>query len=129
MQESGSELVRRLHQEAIEELRAKWPFGAPRDERVYPPLPEADPDSPVKEEWNLFRSQVDELIRNGKRGKYALVRVGHPITVWDTLGDVLQAVQLVGGEGKCMVQRVLPYLPHSHYRIAPMMRLKHLPVF
>ena len=78
MQESGSELVRRLHQEAIEELRAKWPFGAPRDERVYPPLPEADPDSPVKEEWNLFRSQVDELIRNGKRGKYAFGESGTP---------------------------------------------------
>ena len=63
--------------------------------------------------WNLFRSQVDELIRDGKRGKYALVRVGHPITVWDSLHDALQAVQLMSDEGKCMVQPVLPYLPQS----------------
>ena len=113
MEESAGEWVRRLQGEEIDRLRAQWPFAVTRPERIYPPLPEAEPGSPIKEEWDLFRSKVDELIRDGKRGKYALVRVGHPITVWDTLGDALQAVQLVPADQKCIIQRVLPYVPQS----------------
>jgi hypothetical protein len=112
-EESAGELVRRLQGEEIDRLRAQWPFAVTRPERVYPPLPEAEPGSPIKEEWDLFRAQVDELIRDGKRGKYAVVRVGHPITVWDSLGDALQAARLVYGDEKCMIQEVLPYLRGS----------------
>ena len=111
-EEDPAEFVRRLHSEEIEKLRAQWPYG-PREERTYPPLPEAEPGSPIKAEWDLFRAAVDGLIRNGNRGKYALIRVGHPILIWDTLGDALQAAQLVGCEQKCIVQQVLPYLRGS----------------
>lgn len=87
------DFVRKLHQEEIEKLRKQRPFVEARPERTYPPLPEAEPGSPITQEWDLFRSKVDELIRDGKRGKYALVRVGQPITVWDTLIDALRAAQ------------------------------------
>jgi hypothetical protein len=107
MTDNQESLVARLHREEVERLR-----GAP----VPPPeLPEIDlPEEPAEQafaaEWKLFRQEVAQLLLDGKRGRFALVKAGHPLTVWDTLADAVQASRLLYGNGPCLVQEIQPSL-------------------
>jgi len=110
MSEDGTDLVWRVHQEALEQLLQQPIQRTPPDDEVHLNLPPAEPGSPVAAEWEIFRQEVVRLIREGNRGKFALVKAGHPITVWDSLRDAAQAAQLLYGEAPSMVQQILPYL-------------------
>jgi hypothetical protein len=107
MSDDGDDLIRRLHREAIERIRNEPP-GTIKEEPVEVELPEVDPGDPFAEEWALYRSKVVGLLRNGDRGRVALVRVGQPITTWDSLRDALKAVWLIPGPEKFLVIWVLP---------------------
>jgi hypothetical protein len=111
MGEDANELVLRLHREALEhldQLPADPTLGV--NEQRHAELPEAEPGSPVAAEWKLFRQEVEQLIREGYRGKFALVKAAQPILVWDTARDAVQAARLLYGEGPSLVQQILPYL-------------------
>ena len=111
MNEDGYDLVRRLHEEELERMRQESSSPRPPMDQVEEVnLPPAEPGSPIAAEWEIFRQGVAQLIRNGYRGKFALVKVGAPITVWDSLGDAAQAAQLLYGEAPSLVQQILPYL-------------------
>ena len=111
MNEDGTDLVRRMHEEELERLRQEMSSPRPPTDQVEEVnLPPAEPGSPIATEWELFRREVAQLIRDGYRGKFALVKVGAPITVWDSLQDAAQAARLLYGEGPSMVQQILPYL-------------------
>jgi hypothetical protein len=110
MTEDAESLVRRLHREEVERLR-----GQPleRSEPAMPPsldLPEGEPNSPLAEEWRLFRQEVGRLIHEGYRGRFALIKASHPITVWDTVRDAAHAAQLLYGQEPCLIQEILPFL-------------------
>jgi hypothetical protein len=104
MQESP---VARLHREELERIR-----GAPLPPPEVPPidLPEAPADPAFVAEWKLFRQDVARLLMEGKRGRFALLKAGQPITVWATLGDAVQASRLLYGHEPCLVQEVQPSL-------------------
>jgi hypothetical protein len=110
MTNEAHDLVLRLHREAVERIRGEPPPAADRPATRSPDLPEAEPDSPVAAEWNLFRGEVGRLLREGYQGRFALVKVGQAVTVWDTRRDAIQAGQLLHGPGLCLVQEVLPFL-------------------
>jgi hypothetical protein len=110
MAEDANELVLRLHRDAVERLRREPPPSADRPPTPSPELPEAPPDSPVAAEWNLFRAEVGRLLRDGYERRFALVKVGHPVTVWDTRRDAIRAGQLLYGPSLCLVQEILPFL-------------------
>ncbi len=107
MTEKQESLVARLHRQEVERLR-----GAP----VAPPqipsinLPEEPADPAFAAEWKLFRQEVAQLLVAGKRGRFALVKGGHPLTVWDTLADAVQASRLLYGNEPCLVQEIQPFL-------------------
>ncbi len=105
MPESGHRLAERLHREAIDQLCAQSRIVDPE-----PDLPDVAPNSSVAPEWDIFRREVEQLIADGHRNRFALVKVGHAITVWDTLRDALQASQILYGSAPCLVQQILPYL-------------------
>jgi hypothetical protein len=108
MTDDAEDLVLRLHREEVERIRGLPPVG--QSESAAPlslDLPEEEPNSPVVEEWKLFRQEVGPLIREGSQGCIALVKAGHPITVWDTLRDAAQAAQLLYGQGPCLIQEIL----------------------
>jgi hypothetical protein len=112
MTEETRELIARLHPEELERIRNESPL--PRYEPPappYPDLPEVPPDSPVAEEWNIFRRELGRLIVEGRKGKFALIKAGQPSSVWDTLHDAAQAGQLLDGQGPCLVQQIQPTLP------------------
>jgi hypothetical protein len=106
MSDDGRELVLQLHQRALEQLR----LAPPTERPSYPAidLPAARPGSPFAEEWELFRREVSRLLSEGARGKYALVKAGQPITVWDTLRDAVRAAELLYGPEPALVQPVFP---------------------
>jgi hypothetical protein len=103
MTDKQESLVARLHREEVERLR-----GAP----VPPPelpeinLPEEPADPAFAAEWKLFRQEVARLLVEGKRGRFALIKAGHPLTVWDTLADAAQASRLLYGNEPCLLQEI-----------------------
>src|SRR5580700_8058454 len=108
MSEDDPELARQLEDLEREHLRKLLaPEPSPRQ---LPDLPDAEPGSPIAEEWALFRREVPRLLSEGLQGKYALVKAGKPITVWDTLHDAVQAGEILYGPQPSLVQEVLPYL-------------------
>ena len=38
-----------------------------------------------------YRQQLPRLLREGHAGRYALIREGQVLSLWDTVGDALQA--------------------------------------
>jgi hypothetical protein len=107
------ELIERLHREEVERIRqaGEAPPGPRPRPRQIEGLPDAEPDDPVAPEWDLFRQEVERLIAQGDKGRFAVVKVGHPITVWDTLRDALHAARLLHGQQMCLVQEIQRYLP------------------
>jgi hypothetical protein len=110
MTEHADDWVQRLHREEIERIRNEpLPMlggpAAPSND-----LPEAAPDNPFAAEWNLFRHEVVRLLREGHQGRMALVKVGQPITIWDTPRDAVQASQLLYGPAPCLVQEIQLFL-------------------
>ena len=107
MTETGRELVERLHRHALEQLR-----GAPLPPPEVPEInvPEEPADPAYAAEWKLFRQEVAQLLVEGKRGRFALVKAGRPLTVWDTLADAVQASRLLYGHGPTLVQEIQPFL-------------------
>ncbi len=111
MPDEGSNLVQRLHEQAINHLRKE--AGLPPAQPQTPvriDLPDAPLGSPVAAEWNLYRHEVGRLLAEGSRGRVALVKVGQPITVWDTTRDAVQASRLLYGQELCLVQEIQPVL-------------------
>jgi hypothetical protein len=56
------------------------------------------PDHVTPEEWEraqrdlaTYRRELPRLLQEGHAGKYAIIRDDQIISVWDTLGDALQA--------------------------------------
>jgi len=111
MTEPGRELVEQSHRKALEQIRSGLSLE-PADPQPFaePDLPPATPGSPFAEEWELFRSEVGNLLADGGRGRFALVKSGQPITVWDSLRDAAQAGQLLYGAEACLIQPILPRL-------------------
>jgi hypothetical protein len=75
MKETAEELVRRLHAEEVARVyreRAAFPPtenpGIPHTE-----LWEANPESPLFEEWNTYRREVGRLLCEGRQGQFVLI--------------------------------------------------------
>jgi hypothetical protein len=108
MTKDDPDLAREIQELEREHLGKQ--LSAERSPRQLQELPDAEPGSPITEEWNLFRREVQQLLSQGFKGKYALVKAGKPITIWDTLRDAVQAGEILYGSEPSLVQEVLPYL-------------------
>jgi hypothetical protein len=107
MTDEQESLVSRLHREEVERIR-----GTPTRPPELPAidLPEEPADPTLAAEWQLFRQEVARLLAEGQRGRFALVKAGHPLTVWDTLADAARASRLLFGTEPCLVQEIQPSL-------------------
>ena len=107
MTDNQESRVARLHQEAVERLGGK-PTPTPGPPAI--DLPEESADPALAAEWKAFRREVARLLAEGQRGRFALVKAGHPLTVWDTLADAARAGRLLFGTQPCLVQEIQPSL-------------------
>jgi hypothetical protein len=88
MQETGEELVRRLHAEAIERYRQQGSPAplAPRERPTihWTELPEEAADSSIATEWRCFRREVGRLLEEGHEGKWVLIKDEQIIGIYET---------------------------------------------
>jgi hypothetical protein len=107
MNDNQESPVARLHREEVERLR-----GTPTPPPELPAidLPEEAADPSLAAEWKTFRQEVARLLAEGLRGRFVLVKAGHPLTVWDTLPDAARAGRLLFGTEPCLVQEIQPSL-------------------
>jgi hypothetical protein len=70
-------------------------------------LPDLPPGSPLETEWNTFRRELPRLLKEGHRGRYALIQGETVAGVWDTFRDGLQAGYERFGLTPFMVQPVV----------------------
>jgi hypothetical protein len=107
MTDEQESLVARLHREEVERLRGQQ---LPPPELPAITLPEEPADPALAAEWQMFRREVARLLADGQRGRFALVKVGHSLTIWDTLADAARAGRLLFGTEPCLVQEIQPSL-------------------
>jgi hypothetical protein len=78
-------------------------------------LPEAKPDSPLYQEWNYYRSQVERLLADGHEGQFVLIKGKQIIGIWNSREEA-KAVAL----NKYLMQ---PCLIHQVRRREPTVRM------
>ncbi len=112
MSDDREGLVARLHREEVERLRGT-PMPPPELPAIN--LPEEPADPAFATEWQMFRAAVAGLLADGQRGRFALIKAGHSLTVWDTLADAARAGRLLFGSEPCLVQEIQPTLRGNLY--------------
>ena len=73
-------------------------------------LPDLPPDDPLAPEWSAFKRQVGRLLAEGHEGRFALVKGGEVINLWDTRRDAHQAGLGRFGLAPFLVQEIRPVM-------------------
>ena len=58
----------------------------------YSELPEAQPDSPLRAEWELYRREVGRWLAEGHEGKWVLIKGEEVIGIYDTNDEATDEV-------------------------------------
>jgi hypothetical protein len=73
-----------------------------------------EPDMPADQagaaEFSIFKREVARLIAEGHKGRFALIKGGEILSVWDTERDAIQAGRERFGTEPFVVQEVQWYL-------------------
>jgi hypothetical protein len=77
-------LVEKAHREAIDQGRLEPLPPAERQTVAHTELPPPQPDSPLFQEWNLYRREVGRLLAEGQEGRFVLIKGEEIVGVWDT---------------------------------------------
>ncbi len=93
-----AELMKAVHHAALV-------GGTPIDQ--VPDIPDGEPFS---QEWKAFKREVCRLVREGEKGRFALLKGNQLVNVWDTLSDAQQAGRLQFGADPFLIQEIQLYL-------------------
>ena len=86
MSDPTDDPILRLHQEEVERIRARPPEQSRSSQRPtipYTQLPDAALDSPLRTEWDFYRSIVGRLLAEGHEGKWLLIKNEEIVGIWD----------------------------------------------
>jgi hypothetical protein len=84
MRENGRKLVEQNHRDAIDQGCVEpSPFHEPPTIH-YTELPEAQPGSPLCQEWNFYRREVGRLLADGHERRFVLIKGEVLVGIWDT---------------------------------------------
>jgi hypothetical protein len=84
-----------------------------------PDIPEGEP---LCQEWQTFKREVHRLVKEGKAGRYAVVKGDEVVGVWDTLTDAVCAGHDRFRGEPCLVQEIQLYvrpLRWGYYKPCP----------
>ena len=93
MNEKDEDIVIRLHREAVEQMRRDGTAPGPAETPgiSYTELPQANPDSSLYVEWNLYRREVGRLLAEGNADRHVLIKGEQIIGVWNTHDEAMEA--------------------------------------
>jgi hypothetical protein len=86
-----SELVEKLHREAVERSGPQPPPTVGATTIHFSELPAAAPDSPLFREWNTYRHEVARLLAEGNAGRHILIKDGQIVGIWGTHDEAMCA--------------------------------------
>jgi hypothetical protein len=84
MHKDGDDLIEQIHREFIERHPVPPPLPTERPTIHYTELRDASPDSPLSQEWNVYRREVGRLLAEGLGGKWLLIKGEEILGIWDT---------------------------------------------
>ena len=84
IQEPDQTLVEEEQGDASKQARVPSPPGNEPPTIPYTQLPAAQPDSPLYQEWNVYRREVTRLLAEGQEGRFLLIKGEDIIGIWDT---------------------------------------------
>lgn len=75
-----------------------------------PCYPSATPEELERAEraFAAYRHELPQLLAQGHAGRFALIREGQIVSIWDTQGDAIQAGRLLFGMEPIAVQKINP---------------------
>jgi hypothetical protein len=89
-EERGRALVESSHRAAVQQSQDRPPPVEPPTIH-YTELPEAKPDSPLYQEWEVYRREAARLLAEGNAGRHVLIKGAQIIGVWDTHNEAATA--------------------------------------
>lgn len=102
-----TELVRAIHQIAMEDYR-KDPLPPYEPPTIhYRELPDGDADNPIKTEWDFYRREAPRLLAEGHEGKFVLIKGERIIGMWDTHQEADKVRREKFLMQNCLVQQIL----------------------
>ena len=72
----------------------------------YTELPEARPNSPLYNEWALYREEVGRLLAEGHEGRFVLIKGKQIVGIWDTRSDAKAVALRKYLMQPCLIQQV-----------------------
>jgi hypothetical protein len=133
MNETGRELVEKIHREALERYREQERKGREAFEAVFraafehhrrnptppaePPtihyteLPNSEPNSPICQEWNHYRREVPRLLAEGQEGRFLLIKGEEIIGIWDTQEEAKAVALQKYLMQPCLIHQILTREP------------------
>lgn len=73
-------------------------------------VPDPAENDPHCQEWRTFKREVNALIAQGHRGRFAVILGDQIHGTWDTLRDALMVARELFQGKVCFVQEIQPYL-------------------
>jgi hypothetical protein len=89
-QRRANELIDRLHHAAVEAAGQRPVMPAEAPTIHYTELREANPDSPLYREWNVYRREAGRLLAQGHAGRYVLIKGEDILGLWETEAEALR---------------------------------------
>ena len=105
-----------MHRKAVESLRGQPLPPVERPTIHYRDLPEASPDSPLRQAWNTYRREVERLLAEGQEGKFVLIKDDAVVGLYDTWDAAREA-----GLRRYLLS---PFLVHQVQTREPILRLR-----
>jgi hypothetical protein len=116
MNEDGRKLIEQIHREAVTNHSSAPVAPSERPTIPYTELPEMDSASPLFQEWNSYRHEVQRLLAEGHEGKFVLIKGDAIIGFYETW-DAARAA----GLNRYLLK---PFLVHQIQSREPVLRLR-----
>ena len=104
-------LVERVHREAIAQAHAEPLPPYERPTIHYTELPPAELDSPLFQEWTLYRREVGRLLAEGQEGRFVLIKGEEIIGIWDTEEEAQAVAHQKYLMQPCLIHQILTREP------------------
>jgi hypothetical protein len=102
----GRALIEQMHREYLEKNGYQRLPPSEPETLSYTELPESQPDSPIRREWDLYRREVGRLLAEGHEGHWLLIKGEEIIGIWDTQEEAKAVALARYLMQPCLIQQI-----------------------